>query len=284
MDLSSLLNTQVKEEPKNISLQDIQHLLASNASNSIIIDKLRNNVIFSYSPQRVDSFVFFDTFIQLLLTIDLNNEHTKSIVIDAFRNCMNGLLQQHGNSWLIDFPMHLTKRTWTVLRVQPDVTLLVYLYGLVLTFTNTPDWITSIVQFMHSNHLGIVIHLWLTCCCTLDENEVIDSDHAKATFLDRLESRLAQDKTDTETKLAKEMIHVLKIKDTQYLMTHVNKYLGGALAKPMFTVDDFHIGYFSIQTVCQSRPFRYSLVSKLFQESSKGMPVLSFDMSNFVDK
>jgi hypothetical protein len=272
MDLSSLLNTQ-REESNILSLKDIQ-LLLSNADSSAIIDKIRAKTVFSYPPQRSDSFVFFDTFLQLLLCIDDHGQYTKSIVIDSFRNCMNGLLHQHDNGWLIEFPAHLTSKTWIALRDQKDgATILVYLYGLVLTLTaNSPAWIEATMQFMKSNHLGIVIHLWLTCCCTLDDNEVVDSDNAKLAFLNKLEYILKQG----TTTIAKDMINMLKNKDTQYLMTHVNNYLGGALAKPMFTNDDFHIGYFSIQTACQIQSFRYSLISKLFQES-KGIQSARFE-------
>ncbi|GAA5802033.1 hypothetical protein HPULCUR_007493 [Helicostylum pulchrum] len=269
MDLSSLLNTQ---KESNLSLKDIDQLLADPDS-AVIIDKIRSSTSFIYPTQKAESFVFFDRFIQILLSIDLEDDpysaqYTKSIIIDAFRKCVNGLLQQHGNTWLIEFPYHIIPKTWVALRKQSDVTILVYLYGLVLTSANTAaskEWLQAMMRFIQSNYVGIVIHLWLTCCCTLEGNELMDDDYAQTVFLHGLNDRLRQEPLYASS-VAKEMLAVLKKTDTQYLATHVDQYLGNALARPVFTKDAFIVGYLGLENACRLQSSEYPFISRIYMQ------------------
>lgn len=269
MDLSSLLNSQ---KETNLSLKDILQLL-SNPDSSVIIEKIRTSTAFIYPAQKAESFVFFDRFIQLLLSIDLeddpfSSQYTKSIIIDAFRKCVNGLLQQHGNGWLIEFPYHITVKTWVALRKQSDVTILVYLYGLVLTFANTVasvEWLKAMMQFMQCNYVGIITHLWLTCCCTLEESEQVDDDLAQEMFLLTLNDRIKHEPAYT-SEVSKKVFAILKKKDTQYLATHVDQYLGNALARPEFTKDAFTVGYLGLENACRMQTNQYPFISKIYIE------------------
>jgi hypothetical protein len=250
MDLSSLLNTQQKDDSVTIttlSLQTMQSLL-KNPDSSVIINTIRSSTGFTYPSQLVTSFVFFDTFIQLLLCIDLEDDPytSQSVMIDAFRNCLNGLLQQFGNEWLVNFSPHITTKTWFALRNQP--TLLVYLYGIVLTTNN----IIALVPFMQSNHVGILVHLWLTCCT--NENEDV--------FLIRLEKGLNQEPKYT-TNPTKEMIQVIKNKDASYVMKNVD--LGGN--KSSFSKDEFLVGKLCLESACRLQ--QYSTLTRLYLQSNK---------------
>lgn len=269
MDLSSLLNNQ---KEANLSLKDILHLL-SDPDSSVIIEKVRTSTAFIYPAQKAESFIFFDRFIQLLLSIDLeddpfSSQYTKSIIIDAFRKCVNGLLQQHGNGWLIEVSYYITPKTWVALRKQSDVTILVYLYGLVLTAGTAGtsiEWIKAMMQFMHCNYVGIITHLWLTCCCTMEENERVDGNIVQELFLRTLDDRLKCEPLYT-TDVAKRLFTILKRKDTLYLTTHVDQYLGNALARPEFTKDAFIVGYLGLENACRMQINQYPYISRLYFE------------------
>ncbi|KAI7896304.1 uncharacterized protein EV154DRAFT_492975 [Mucor mucedo] len=269
MDLSSLLNSQ---KETNLSLKDILELL-SNPDSAVIIEKVRTSTAFIYPNQKAESFLFFDRFIQLLLSIDLeddpfSSQYTKSIFIDAFRKCVNGLLQQHGNSWLIEFPYAITAKTWVALRKQSDVTILVCLYGLVLTAgTAAPsiEWVEAMMQFIQCNYVGIITHLWLTCCCTLEENERVNGDLAQELFLHTLDNRIKHEPAYT-IDVAKKLFTILKAKDTQYLATHVDQFLGNALARPEFTKDAFTVGYLGLENGCKMQTNQYPYIAKIYME------------------
>lgn len=269
MDLSSLLNSQ---KETNLSLKDILELL-SNPDSAVIIEKVRTSTAFIYPIQKTESFVFFDRFIQLLLSIDLeddpfSSQYTKSIIIDAFRKCINGLLQQHGNSWLIEFPYSITPKTWVALRKQSDVTILVYLYGLVLTAGTAVasiEWVEALMQFIQCNYVGIITHLWLTCCCTLEENERLDGDLAQELFLRTLDDRIKHEPLYT-IDVAKKLFTILKNKDTQYLATHLDQFLGNALARPEFTKDAFTVGYLGLENGCKMQTNQYPYIAKIYIE------------------
>lgn len=265
MDLNSLLNNQ---KEITLSLKDIQSLRA-NPDSALIVEKIRSFTAFTYPPHVAESFVFFDTFIQLLLCIDFEDDpygaqYTKSIIIDAFRKCINGLLQQHGNGWLIQFPSHLTTMTWVALRKNKDATILIYLYGLVLTFSNeaiSREWLQSLMPFMQSCYVGILVNLWLTCSCTLEDINHIDSEYAQELFLETLESRLKSEPTFTKG-MTERLLTVLKTLDTAYLATHVDQYLGSALGRAVFTRDDFTMGYINLENKLENKSNLYACIKK----------------------
>lgn len=267
MDLNSLLNNQ---KEVTLSLQDIKELRADPDS-AVIVDKIRSFTAFIYPQSKVDSFLFFDTFIQLLLFIDLEDDpygaqYTKTIMISAFRKCINGLLLQHGNGWLIEFPSHFTATTWVAMRKHSDATLLVYLYGLVLTCANeevSEKWLHSLLQFMQSGYVGIIVNLWLTCCCTLEDNDQIESDYAQDSFLRTLEERLCKEPLST-TRTAEKTIQILKSLDTAYLHTHIDQFLGSALGRAVFTKDDFTMGCIQLENKCANKLTFYSRFKDIY--------------------
>lgn len=267
MDLSSLLNTQ---KEVILSFQDIKDLRADPDS-AVIVDKIRSFTAFDYPQSKSDSFVFFDTFIQLLLFIDLEDDpygaqYTKSIMISAFRKCINGLLLQHGNGWLVEFPSHFTATTWVAMRKHNDATILVYLYGLVLTRANeevSEKWLHSLLQFMQSAYVGAIVNLWLTCCCTLEDNDQIGSDYAQAAFLRMFEQRLVRE-PQVFAKIAEKTLHILKSLDTAYLRIHIDQFLGSALGRDVFTKDDFTMGYMQLQNKCENKSNVYPRFKKMY--------------------
>lgn len=288
MDLNSLLNTQ---KEVTLSLQDIKALRADPDS-AVIVDKIRSFTAFDYPQSKSDSFVFFDTFIQLLLFIDLEDDpygaqYTKSIMISAFRKCINGLLQQHGNGWLIEFPSHFTATTWVAMRKHTDATLLVYLYGLVLTFANegvSEKWLNSLLQFMQSAYVGVIVNLWLTCCCTLEDNDQIDSDYAQAAFLRMFELRLLKEPQST-AKVAEKTLHILKSLDTAYLHAHIDQFLGNALGRDVFTKDDFTMGYMQLENKCEAKSNFYPRFKNVYiqYKDQLGKKLLLYSKDHLTD-
>jgi hypothetical protein len=286
MDLNSLLNNQ---KEVTLSLKDIQSLRADPDS-ALIVEKIRSFTALLYPPRIADSFIFFDTFIQLLLCIDFEDDpygaqYTKSVVIDAFRKCINGLLQKHGNGWLIQFPSHLTPMTWVALRKNKDATILIYLYGLVLTFANesiSKEWIQSLMPFMQSSYVGIIVNLWLTCSCTLEESKEIDSDYAQELFLDTLESRL-ENEPSFMMGVTEKFFTVLKTLDTEYLATHIDQYLGSALGRAVFTKDNFTVGYIQLENKLEDKSNLYSCLKRDYLEYKTLTGKLNYTFSKILD-
>lgn len=272
MDLNSLLN---KKDTK-ISLFDLQQLLEKRDS-ATIFEKIQSSTAYSFPTNRADTFVFFDTFIQVILSIihdddPYSSQLSKSIVIDSLRSCINGLLQQNGIEWLIEFPNYFSTKTWVVLRA--NITILVYLYGLVLALWNKPElirhrdeWMRGILQFIHSNSPIVMLHLWLNCCCTLNEdiNQMSDSSAtAEELYLIKLEDTYNNKKLSNEALIT--MFQMLQESQVDILAEQVNQQLGSALARPPFTKDEFVVGKISLDNVCQNRSNQYTSINKIYQQ------------------
>lgn len=272
MDLNSLLNNQ---KDTKLSLSDLQQLLEKRDS-STIFQKIQSSTAYNFPTNRADTFVFFDVFIQVILSIIHDDDPysaqlSKSIVIDSLRSCINGLLQQNGIEWLIEFPNHFSTKTWVVLRA--NTTILVYLYGLVLALWNKSElvrfrdeWMRGIFQFALSNSPTVMLHLWLNCCCTLNEDINQMSDHsatAEELYLNKIESAYNSKKLSSEALTI--MFQMLREFQVDILAKQVNQQLGSALARPPFTKDEFIVGKICLDNACQNRANQYSSINKIYQ-------------------
>ncbi|KAI8646726.1 hypothetical protein BD408DRAFT_428422 [Parasitella parasitica] len=274
MDLHSLLNSQ---KDTKLSLSDLHKLLEKRDSGAIF-EKIQNSTAYDFPANRADTFAFFDTFIQVILSIVHDDDPysaqlSKSLVIDSLRSCINGLLRQNGIEWLMEFPNFFSTKTWVVLRA--NITILVYLYGLVLAIWNKPeiarrrdDWLRGILQFVHSNSAIVMLHLWLNCCCVLGDdasNTSGGSTTAEELYLDKLESAYSSKKLSSEA--IRTMFLMLPELQVDILAEQVNHQLGGALTRPPFTKDEFIVGKISLDNACQARSNRYTSIRKIYQQS-----------------
>lgn len=257
MDLHNLLNSQ---KESNLSFTELKDLL-SKRDTQAALDKIQSTTAFVYPSDKQEAFQFFDTFIQLVLFISSNDksQYTKSVVIDSLHKCINGLLKKYGISWLKEFPCYFTQATWTALKTNSAI--LVLLYGMVLALMKKPDtaWIHGILQFMQSDSSAILAHLWLNVCCVLDE------DHPKELYLETLEMGLL--KNTTSVQRVQEMIGVLKDVNMNFIAKKIDQELGNALARPPFTRDEYVLGYISLESYCLSG--RYLSISKIYQQKTK---------------
>ncbi|CAO0796956.1 unnamed protein product [Mucor circinelloides] len=267
MDLNSLLNNQ---KDTKLSLNDLQQLLKQGDS-AVIFEKIQSSTAYDLPTNRADTFVFFDTFIQVILSIIHDDDPysaqlSKSIVINSLRSCINGLLRQNGIEWLIEFPGYFSANTWVVLRA--NITILVYLYGLVLAIWNKPElirhrdeWIRGILQFVRSNSSIVMLHLWLNCCCMLNQDINTMSD-AEALYLDKVES--AYNSGELSQDAVTRTIQMLQELQVDMLDEQVNQQLGSALARPPFTKDEFIVGKICLENACKSRSSRYTSIHKIY--------------------
>ena len=279
MDLNSLLNT-LKEE--KLSFEDICKLRAS-LDSTLIVEKIRTFTSFQFPTDKSESFVFFDTFIQLLLVINLEDDpygaqYTQSLMMESFQKCITGLSIQFGNGWLIEFPFHLTSKTWCALRKHKDPTILVCLYGLVLTFSREATshaWIKALIQFIKSNYAGIIINLWLTCCCTFDEED------AQNLFMDTLESQLQKEYASTKV-VADQLIQVLSTCDLEYLNTTMGRYMGAGRA--IFTKEDYTLGYMQLECKLSKGAGTLTHLKKLYRNYTmkSGNPWMHNNSTDFI--
>ncbi|KAG1055044.1 hypothetical protein G6F43_002984 [Rhizopus delemar] len=258
MDLRNLLNQ--KEENTSLTLVELEKLLA-NGDNSKSIEKI-TNATFTFPSLKNDSFVFFNVFIQLLLSITHEEDpydahYTRSIIIDSLRTCINGLLRQFGMSWLLEFPQHFYLKTWISLHSSSDTSILIYLYGLVLALSKKPDisyttaWVEGLVNFIQSDTHEIIAHLWLSICAIDDAK---NQEDFKRLCLNALESRLEmQQQSDQERfkEAIRQMLMLLKNADAAHLAARVNQQLGNALTRPPFSKDEFKLGLIQLETFCQ---------------------------------
>lgn len=286
MDLSSLLNNQ---KESSLSLADLEQLL-SKCDSGKTLDKIRTTTAYTYPSNERDTFKYFDTFIQLILSINqdedpYNTQYAKSIIIDALRNCINGLLKQNGHTWLLQFSKQFTTKTWIELR--NNLTILVYLYGLVLALLNKPninndssEWIQGILPFIKSNSPVVMAHLWLNCCCTLaeeEENSALNQAIAKMAYLQALENGLNQlhqnitEEDVMENKLNQlkvpnfmEMLTILKDADSTLLASCIDQQLGSALSRPPFSKDELTLGFMCIEVTCEIQPTQFISTTKLY--------------------
>lgn len=269
MDLNSLLHSQ---KDTRLSLNDLQQLLAQGDS-AAIFEKIQSSTAYDLPANRADTFVFFDTFIQVILSVIHDDDPysaqlSKSIVIDSLRSCINGLLRQNGIEWLIEFPSYFSTKTWVVLRA--NITILVYLYGLVLAIWNKPDlirhreeWMRGILQFVHSNSPIVMLHLWLNCCCMLDQDIHTTSD-AEELYLAKVEATYNSGKLAQDAVV--QMIRMLQEFQVDVLAEQVNQQLGSALARPPFSKDEFIVGKICLENACKSRSERYTSIRKIYQQ------------------
>jgi hypothetical protein len=290
MDLSSLLNNQ---KEISLSLTDLEQLL-SKCDSEATLDRIRTTTAYAYPSNERETFRYFDTFIQVILSIDqdedlYNKQYSKSIIIDALRNCINGLLKQNGLAWLLQFSRQFTTKTWIELR--NNLTILVYLYGLVLALLNKPDisndpaeWIQSILPFIRSNSPVVMAHLWLNCCCSLaeeEENPVLNQTIAKAAYLKALEigfnqpNHLSLEQATSLPAMENElnqhkvpsfmdMLTILKEANTVLLASSVDQQLGNALARPPFSKDELTVGYMCLEAACEKKPTRFISTTKVY--------------------
>ncbi|CEP16599.1 hypothetical protein [Parasitella parasitica] len=274
MDLNSLLNNQ---KDTKLSFPDLQQLLEKRDS-AAIFEKIQNSTAYDFPTNRAETFAFFDAFIQVILSIIHDDDPysaqlSKSLVIDSLRNCINGLLRQNGIEWLIEFPNYFSTKTWVVLRA--NITILVYLYGLVLAIWNKPEiaklrneWVRGILQFIHSNSAIVMLHLWLNCCCVLN-NDDDDANSSTATadelYLNKLELAYVKKKLSGEAIMT--MFQMLQEFQVDALAEQVNQQLGGALSRLPFTKDEFIVGKICLDNACQSRANEYTSINKIYQQS-----------------
>jgi hypothetical protein len=290
MDLSNLLNNQ---KESRLSLTDLEQLL-SKCDSEITLNRIRTTTAYTYPSNERETFVYFNTFIQLILSIDqgddlYNKQYSKSVIIDALRNCINGLLKQNGLTWLLQFPQQFTTKTWIALR--NNLTILVYLYGLVLALLNKPDihndsteWIQGILPFIKSNSPAVMAHLWLNCCCTLaeeEENPALNQTIAKDAYLKALENGFNQtNHSSTEHDIIliaienelnqhkvpsfMDMLIILKEANTGLLASCIDQQLGNALARPPFSKDELTLGFMCMEVACDIKPTRFISITKVY--------------------
>ncbi|KAI7900575.1 uncharacterized protein BX663DRAFT_516906 [Cokeromyces recurvatus] len=248
MDLSNLLNYQ---KEISLSLKDLEQLLVQRDITTIL-DTIRTTSTYDYPTDRNETFLYFDTFIRVILSIHDQEAHT--LIIDSLRQCINGLLRHHGITWLIDFPCHFSKPTWTDLQSNP--TILVYLYGLILALINTHmsdniDWLLKgVLEFVQSRSPAIIVHLWLICY-TLNKTTL---------FLEGLEENLKRGKVPKG--VVKTAWTVLKDRKSDWVASQIDDQLGNALAKPPFSRDQMTLSYLELEKSVSN----YSIISQLFQE------------------
>ncbi|KAI9279666.1 hypothetical protein BY458DRAFT_431733 [Sporodiniella umbellata] len=288
MDLRNLLNQ--NEENKSLSLAQISELLEA-SNNAKSIEKI-TNATFTFPRSKPESFTFFNVFIQLLLSIaheeDLyEQQYTRSIIIDSLRTGINGLLNQFGMDWLLEFPQELTTKTWVSLRSSNDTSILIYLYGLVLAlsksseFANSNAWINGLVNFVQSDTHEIMTHLWLNLCAIDDAK---NQQQFKKAFLNVLESRLNTQQPSAQ-KAQEQTLVLLKRRDANYLATKIDQQLGNALARPPFTSDEFMLALLEFEKHSQANQglLYHAVCSNLFRvrrenEPEKNNPLLSFPL------
>lgn len=269
MDLNSLLNNQ--KETK-ISINDLKHLLLE-TNNAIILDRIQSSTAFDFPTERKETFAFFDIFIQVILTVSqeddpYSGQYTKSIVIDSLRNCINGMLRQNGIEWVIEFPLHFTTKTWKLMHT--NITILVYLYGLVLALWSKPEifslkevWVRGILEFIKSDSPAITLHLWLNCCCVLDTYLSGSEYQVSNYYLQALEDGLRNNIVSKEAVL--EMLTLLKDLNVEYLAVQIDQQLGNALARPPFTKDEMTLGLICLENTLQSHQVQCRLMAELYQ-------------------
>ncbi|KAI8971870.1 hypothetical protein BDF20DRAFT_886912 [Mycotypha africana] len=281
MDLSNLLNNQRDE---SLTLADIQRLY-TNHNAAETLDKIRSVTIYEYPTDTAGTFTYFDSFIQLILSCnahaDNNALSTKTIIVDALRNCISGLMRKHKLSWLLEAPQFFASKTWHDL--QDNTTILVYLYGLVLAaLLNNPDLqcsstnvtpaevenlIQGLLSFSLSNSPEIIAHLWLNCCSTFDEaetNTVLNTTITIRAFMKNMERNLQSHRVSEQ--VIYEMFKIIQTSDISVLNTKIEQELGNALARPAFTKDDIVVGYMCLDNICRTQANNYVHIARLYQQ------------------
>ncbi|KAI9315231.1 hypothetical protein BX666DRAFT_1860928 [Dichotomocladium elegans] len=250
MDLGSLLN----QGTEGLSLHDLR-LLLDESECTVKLNRI-TNPSFTFPSSLHDTYAFFDVFIQVLLTIDytddqFGSQYTKTIVVEALRSCVNGLLQENGFSWLLCFSRHLSLDTWRKLEdSQSDTTILVYLYGLVLPLLMTNqdkenisinEWAESLVQFVKAKSSALTCHIWMSLWFADDNWTHHSNDDATTRFYKIIEEQeLAAHKGMDECLSG--FITILKTQKMD-IISSIDKQLGRVLRRPPFTEDQFILAF-----------------------------------------
>lgn len=277
MDLGSLLN----QGESNLAIQDLHDLLEE-PENHVKLNRISGSS-FVYPASSEQTYDYFDVFIQVLLSIQYTDEaygyqYTKTIVLEALRSCINGILQQYGLSWLIRFPHQLSEKTWALLHANPDSTILIYLYGLILGLAGKPglvplqDWCSSLVRFIKSSTAVIVCHIWLNCWAMDDTHDDIMS---KVLFMNNLEEALRQSLLDDDDKSSfkrlsecvSEVIWALNAAQVNFLSSSVDQQLGSTLWRPPFSSDEMVLAFSALETAVKKSYLDYPQIADLFYKA-----------------
>ncbi|KAI7879072.1 hypothetical protein K492DRAFT_208492 [Lichtheimia hyalospora FSU 10163] len=243
MDLGSLLN----QGSQGLDLEELRRILAQSESSSKL-DRITNPT-FSFPDGMDDTYEFFDVFVRILLSIEYTDEafgsqYTMTIVVEALRACINGLLQRHGFGWLVQLPRRFSDMTWMMLQQKQDLTILIYLYGLVLTIATRrdtltlEDWAISLVEFIKAKHSTIMCHVWLNLWSVDDTQQ----KNTKSFFFQTLNGILDKSNDDKWNECIRAMVTMLKEQQTS-LLYQIDEKLGNALWRPSFTTDECVIAY-----------------------------------------
>ncbi|KAF7721588.1 hypothetical protein EC973_004459 [Apophysomyces ossiformis] len=254
MDLKNIL----LQGTLQLSIRDLRALL-SDKDDRTRLNRI-NNATFAYPDSVEESYEFFDVFIHLLLTIQPANstygeEQAKTIVVDALRMCINGLLKSHGLTWLLYFPLHFSVETWQALLANPDKTILVYLYGLVLALAKKPglsldQWAEGIVKFVRAGSGVITAHLWIN----LWDLDIRMQAHTKSVFMSALQQFF---KVSQLERSMKEMLRIMSRSDTDCLVSGVDHQLGSALLRPSFNKDELTLALMAFEMEIQGKETLY---------------------------
>ncbi|KAI8366010.1 uncharacterized protein BYT42DRAFT_618452 [Radiomyces spectabilis] len=279
MDLHSLLN----QGSSTLSLDDLTQLLNENDEK----EKLNriSQATFDYNQSEVQSYSFFDLFIRVLTSVqhadddEYSAQYAKSVITAALRQCINDLLQKFGLTWAVRFSAKLSLSTWKILKTQPETTILVYLYGLVLAVGKQPDiskeaWIDSLAYFIHASHPAVVLHIWLTCCAA--DEQTPDAYVAKHKMVTVLEQTLEQQKLDGEKNglnvAVQRVITLLKEENVGYLIDHIDNQVGNALIRPSFTADEFAVAWMELDNMVNEAPSDFPYLLRKMKPDSPTPP------------
>ncbi|KAG0171456.1 hypothetical protein DFQ28_000688 [Apophysomyces sp. BC1034] len=267
MDLNNIL----LQGTSQLSIRDLRALL-SEKENATRLSRI-NNATFAYPTSVEESYEFFDVFIHLLLTIQpvdsaYGEDYANTVIVDALRLCINGLLKGHGLTWLLYFPLHFSAETWQALLANADKTILVYLYGLVLALAKKPglsldQWASGIVKFVRAGSSVIMSHLWINLW-DLDLRMQTDT---KSAYIGALQQFF---KVGQLEKSVTDMFWIMSRSDVDCLVSGVDHQLGSALLRPSFNKDELTLALMAFEMEIQGREaicFDVSRAFKMFRHA-----------------
>ncbi|KAI8342584.1 hypothetical protein BC941DRAFT_509479 [Chlamydoabsidia padenii] len=255
MDLQSLLN----QGGSGLTTDDL--LALQHCDNNEKLNKL-NGVVFDYPSSSIDTYRFFDAFIQLVLSIqddddEFGLQYANTMIISALRTCINGLLQQEGFQWLVSYPTYLSEKTWLLLESRSDTTFLNYLYGLTLGLKKQDSisyetWVRSILYFLRAKVPPLTCHIWLNFTYLDDRHQ--GQVGARAAFLAAMEDGFSS----TLPAFMETMTGA-----TRYsLINTLETGLGGTLIRDPYTQKDITSAVAALEHSIRSHRTSYPLLAQ----------------------